>query len=162
MTISPLISRFGGEPLLELGLIEEIGDPHAISLIDGKVAVILRNGYQPLERCRMGRGEFAFTPEGTIYPCERLVGDGNDGHAIGSVDGGIDISRMLCRRAPGESLNRECQSCGLKDYCMNWCGCSNFFASGYYNRVSSFLCGSEKASQESASPLGRFRRLLRV
>jgi uncharacterized protein len=29
---------------------------------------------------------------------------------------------------------------------MNWCGCSNYFSSGYYNRVSSFLCASEQAA----------------
>jgi uncharacterized protein len=122
------------------------GDPHFISLLDGKIAVLLRGGYSPLERCRMGRGEFAFTPEGRIYPCERLVGDGTDGHCLGSLEEGIHIERMLCRQAPGESRNRECTSCGLRPYCMNWCGCSNYFTSGFYNRVSPFLCASEKAS----------------
>lgn len=121
------------------------GDPHFISLVDGKISVFLRDGYSALERCRMGRGEFAFTPEGRIYPCERLVGDGTDGHCLGSLDEGIHIERMLCHQAPGDSLNRECQSCGLRTYCMNWCGCSNYFTSGAYNRVSPFLCASEKA-----------------
>lgn len=123
-------------------------DPHFISLIDGKISVLLRDGYSPLERCRMGRGEFAFTPAGKIYPCERLVGDGNDGHCLGSLEEGIRVERMLCRQAPGDELNRECQSCGLRTYCMNWCGCSNYFTAGYYNRVSPFLCASEKAAIE--------------
>jgi uncharacterized protein len=120
-------------------------DPHFVSPIDSKISVILRNGYDPLERCRMGRGEFAFTPEGNIYPCERLVGDGTNGHCIGNVDEGIRTERMQCHEAAGGSLNAECLTCGLRDYCMNWCGCSNHFSSGYYNRVSSFLCASEKA-----------------
>jgi uncharacterized protein len=32
---------------------------------------------------------------------------------------------------------------------MNWCGCSNYFASGYYNRVNAFVCASEKAAIET-------------
>jgi uncharacterized protein len=120
-------------------------DPHFISPIDSKICVILRNGYDLLERCQMGRREFAFTPEGNIYPCERLVGDGTNGHCIGNVYKGIEIQRLRCHEAPGECLNPECMTCSLRDYCMNWCGCSNHFSSGYYNRVGSFLCASEKA-----------------
>ncbi len=121
-------------------------DPHFISPIDSKISVILRKGYDPLERCRMGRGEFAFTPNGDIYPCERLVGDGANGHCIGNVHEGIKPRKMLCHTAAGESVNSECSSCGLRDYCMNWCGCSNYFSTGYYNRVGPFLCASEKAA----------------
>jgi len=28
---------------------------------------------------------------------------------------------------------------------MNWCGCSNYFSTGYYDRVSPFTCANEKA-----------------
>ena len=126
------------------------GDPHFIGLIDSKIAVILRGGYAALERCRMGRGEFAFTPEGRIYPCERLVGDGLNAHSIGDVERGIQLDRMLCHAVPESSSNSECSDCGLRDYCMNWCGCSNFFASGFYNRVSPFQCASEKCAIEVA------------
>jgi uncharacterized protein len=125
-------------------------DPHFLSLIDGKIAVILRHGYHPLERCRMGRGEFAFTPDGGIFPCERLVGDGGDEHRLGNVFDGFQIERLFCHQAPGESMNRECTDCSLRDYCTNWCGCSNYYASGYYNRVSPFLCASKKASIRAA------------
>jgi len=123
------------------------GDPHFISLIDSKIAVILRGGYQPEERCRMGSGELAFTPDGSVYPCERLVGNGatDAAHRLGSVEHGIDLGLMDDHRS-GESTDRICGSCSLKDYCMNWCGCSNYFGSGYYNRVSPFLCASEQAS----------------
>jgi len=110
------------------------GDPRFVSLVDGKIAVILRQGYRPLERCRMGRGEFAFTPAGDVYQCERLVGDGGEEHRIGSVDEGLRIERLLRHCASGDDANRECAACSLRDYCMNWCGCSNYFASGQYDR----------------------------
>lgn len=126
-------------------------DPHFISLIDSKVAVLLRGGYQPGERCRMGKEEFAYTPEGNIYPCERLVGDGRgEQHCIGNIDDGVQPEKMACHMAPGSVINPECLGCGLQEYCMTWCGCSNYMASSYYNRVSTFLCESEKAAIQVA------------
>jgi len=126
-------------------------DPHFISLIDSKITVILRGGYRPLERCRMGKGEFAFTPEGYIYPCERLIGAGiGDNHCIGHIDQGPVTQQLSQYKKSSGDINTECMSCGIKNYCMNWCGCSNYFASGYYNRVNSFLCTSEKSAIQTA------------
>ncbi|MCP4898595.1 MAG: radical SAM protein [bacterium] len=126
------------------------GDPHFLSPIDSKIAVMLRGGYDPTERCRMGRGEFAFTPEGSIYPCERLVGDGKNEHSIGNLDDGIQIDKLLGHCVPAESLNKECASCRAREFCMNWCGCSNFFTTGFYNRVSPLQCALEKATLNTA------------
>ena len=128
-------------------------DPHFISMIDSKVAVILRGGYQHQERCSMGRGELAFTPDGGIYPCERLVGDCGDTHRIGHIDGGIEMQRIQCHHsaAIGEAPRDPCAGCGVKPYCMHWCGCSNYFASGYYDRTSEFLCASERAAIKCAA-----------
>lgn len=124
--------------------------PHFISLIDSKITVILRGGYKPLERCRMGRGEFAFTPSGNIYPCERLIGADTGDHCIGNINDGLNLEQMSCKMAPEQDINAECLTCGMKDYCMNWCGCSNYFSSGYYNRVGPFLCASEKTAIKTA------------
>jgi sulfatase maturation enzyme AslB (radical SAM superfamily) len=44
------------------------------------------------------------------------------------------------------AINEECQECGIKDYCMNWCGCTNYYSTGHYNVVGPFICSSEKAS----------------
>ncbi|MCP5103938.1 MAG: radical SAM protein, partial [bacterium] len=121
--------------------------PHYISLIDGKIAVILREGYQPGERCKMGRGEFAFAPSGNIYPCERLIGsDDGDTHCIGHVASGLEPGEMCGHLDPAGEINDVCRDCGLNSYCMNWCGCSNYFAAGRYNRVGPFICASEKAA----------------
>jgi uncharacterized protein len=120
------------------------GRPHFISLIDSKITVILRGGYQPLERCRMGTGEFAFTPSGHVFPCERLAASEPEMHSIGSSNGMVQIGSLRDHLAPGPPINADCISCGLQTYCVNWCGCSNFFMTGYYNRVSPFLCESEQ------------------
>lgn len=122
------------------------GSPRYISLLDGKIAVILRGGYRPLERCRMGKGEFAFGPSGRIYPCERLIGADEGGeHCLGNINEGAAIART-CKEISGAASNVECQTCSLKDYCMNWCGCTNYHSTGSYNTVSAFMCASEKAA----------------
>lgn len=121
-------------------------DPHFVNLIDTKIAVLMRGGYRPQERCQMGTGELAITPDGGLYPCERLIGSGTDGlYRIGSIEQGLDPSRLACRSAPNGQHQSECEDCSIKDYCMNWCGCSNSFMTGYYNRVGPFLCASERA-----------------
>lgn len=127
------------------------GRPLFVNLIDNKIAAMLRGGFEPEERCRMGSAELAFGPSGNIYPCERLIGS-DDGrtHCIGTVDEGVSLSRMGCRSAPGGAENDECAACGVKPYCMNWCGCSNSFATGFYNRVSRFTCASERSAIQAA------------
>jgi uncharacterized protein len=122
------------------------GTPKYISIIDGKITVILRGGYKPLERCRMGKGEFAFAPSGNVYPCERFIGS-DDGrtHCLGNINDGLTGTKQ-CQPISATALNRECQTCGLRDYCMNWCGCTNYFGTGEYAMVSPFICASEKAA----------------
>jgi len=125
-------------------------DPVYISLIDSKIAVILRGGYRPEEKCRMGMAEFAYAPSGNIYPCERLVG-GDDGasHCIGNIkDKGI--MPLPCNAPDGKSTNIECQNCSVQEYCMNWCGCTNFFATGEYTQVNHVICAAEKAAIHAA------------
>lgn len=127
------------------------GRPSHINLIDDKIAAIMRGGYTAYERCRMGKGELAFSTSGKIYPCERLVDPSNPtAHCIGDISGNLQVSR---RRRPISSVatNSECLTCGLREYCVNWCGCADFFATGSYNRVGPFECASEKAAIAVAS-----------
>jgi uncharacterized protein len=121
-------------------------EPRYISLIDSKITVILREGYRPLEKCRMGNGEFAFGPSGNIYPCERFIGsdDGKE-HCIGNINKGFRPGDF-CKEISKRIFNEECLNCGLSDYCMNWCGCTNYYLTGKYNLVSPFMCAFEKAS----------------
>jgi uncharacterized protein len=129
--------------------------PIYISLIDSKIAAILREGFTPYERCRMGKGELAFSTSGKVYPCEILAGSNTTiAHCIGDINGETPAQR---RHRPIISVakNSECQVCSLKKYCVNWCGCSNFFATGCYNRVGPFECASERAAIGVASKVIR-------
>jgi uncharacterized protein len=146
-----MLPRVYGEVAQRYIAHQRSGNPVFISLIDSKIMTLLRGGYQPQERCRMGRGELAFDTNGNIYPCERLAGfDDVDAHCIGHVDRGIFPETISCHTSSGCKTNNECQSCAISDYCMHWCGCSNYFSTGFYNRVSSFLCFSERCAIETA------------
>jgi len=122
------------------------GKPKFINIIDKKIAVILRGGYGPLERCQMGTGELAFGPTGNVYPCERLVGsDDGKTNCIGNIVEGT-IKALTCKTISSAATNTECVQCGLREYCMNWCGCTNYHSTGSHNRVSAFMCARERAS----------------
>jgi uncharacterized protein len=129
------------------------GKPRYISLIDSKIAVILRGGYKSLEKCRVGTGEFAFAPSGNIYLCERLIGsDNGKAHCIGNINEGLipKVNFTTELNVSNVTVNAECQICGLKNYCMNWCGCTNYSSTGCYNTVAPYICASEKASINTA------------
>ena len=130
----------------------ESGNPVNISIIDEKISVLLSGGYKPADKCHMGKKEFAFSPEGNIFPCERIVYDGSPSspHYLGNVETGIDLDRLSCNMCGGGEANEECLTCGIRKYCMNWCGCSNYHSSGYYNRVGAFLCAEEKTLVKAA------------
>jgi len=92
--------------------------------------------------------EIAFTPEGNIFPCERIVYDGSPDSSlcIGNVETGIDLSRLSCHMMDDGEINSECMKCSIRDYCVHWCGCANFHSTGYYNRVGPFMCAGQKAA----------------
>jgi uncharacterized protein len=126
------------------------GDPARISLIDAKIIVLLNGGYAPHERCAMGRREFAFGPEGNIYPCERLAGDCLSSENLIGRLGENKVVISTCHGAE-DGTTSPCSECAASDYCMHWCGCSNYFATGSCNRPGAFLCASEKESLRLAA-----------
>ena len=123
----------------------------AINLIDSKIIVFLKGGYTAIDRCRMGEAEWGFAPSGNIYPCERLIGEDTGVHCLGNIHTGIN-SRKQCQIVSMRgSRNKECQSCTLQPYCMNWCGCTNYHMTGYPDNTSKMMCASEKAAITAAS-----------
>jgi uncharacterized protein len=121
------------------------GEHTFISLIEAKIAALFNGGYRPQDRCRMGREEFAVAPDGSLYPCERLMG--NVAHCIGHIDDVSSFAPSFCTVKP---LSSPCRDCGVSEYCMHWCGCSNFFSTGSYDRVGAFTCASEKEAIAAA------------
>ena len=127
------------------------GSPCHINLIDSKITVLLE-AIRASQKCRMGKGEFA-SPSGNIYPCERLIGADEGGrHCLGNVNTDWHMLKP-CSHDPNKIGNVTCMNCGLNRYCMNWCGCTNYFSTGDYHAAGPFICASEKAAITVAGEL---------
>ncbi len=119
----------------------------ALNLIDNKLILFLKGGYEEEDKCSMGQSEFGFAPSGNVYPCERLIGDDtNEEMCMGNIHTGINpLKRCSIAQKTGNS-NEECSTCPVQQYCMNWCGCTNYNMTGYSDRVSAMLCHSERVA----------------
>lgn len=127
------------------------GKEIAVNLIDNKIILFLKGGYAVEDLCSMGEREWGFAPGGNTYPCERFIGeDINSTFCLGNIHSGLDIERQKNIIEQRGNSNQECQACNLSHYCMNWCGCTNYFMTGHTNLVSPTLCASERAAINTA------------
>lgn len=129
----------------------ERGQELAINLIDGKLILFLKGGYAPDDVCGMGETEWGFAPSGNVYPCERFIGEDEDSpFLIGNVHTGLDATRRCAVLAHRGNRNDACTKCSLRDYCMNWCGCTNYYTTGHTDLAGAMLCASERAVIKAA------------
>lgn len=129
----------------------DAGREIAVNLIDSKIIVFLKGGYDILDKCGMGETEWAFAPSGNIYPCERLIGeDKTPCLCMGNIHTGLDPSRRCSVIEHTGNRNEECRECNFSKYCMNWCGCTNYHMTGYTDLAGRMLCESEKAAMQAA------------
>ncbi len=127
------------------------GQEIAINIIDSKIILFMKGGYGVEDMCGMGETQWAFAPSGNIYPCERFIGeDDDDALRLGNLYTGFDRIRQCVLLEKKENRNKACQACGLKQYCMNWCGCTNYYMTGHINLAGSLLCSMEKAAIQAA------------
>jgi uncharacterized protein len=122
-----------------------------VNLLDSKMLLFVKGGYEKADMCSMGDGELAFAPSGNVYPCERFIGEDEDSFlCLGNINTGIDLSRRCLLRAHRGNHNPECVRCQLVKYCMNWCGCTNYFMSGQTDLAAPILCAMERAAITAA------------
>jgi uncharacterized protein len=123
----------------------------AINLIDNKIILFLKGGYSAQDMCGMGKTQWAFAPSGNIYPCERFIGeDDDDRFRLGNLYTGLDERRRVLIMHQAGNRNKECLTCELRPYCMNWCGCTNYYTTGRIDLAGPVLCASERAAIEAA------------
>lgn len=115
-----------------------------VNFIDGKIITRLKDGFSCTDRCSFGEGEIAVAPSGRIYPCERLVGDDTGELCIGDVATGFDQLTRLKLIAGRGNHDPDCDTCALRDRCMNWCGCINHATTGDIAAVSGLVCFHEQ------------------
>jgi len=117
----------------------------AINLLDSKMILFLKGGYAAEDKCGMGETEWGFAPSGNVYPCERFIGDDRKTDmCIGNIHTGLDQRRRCLILAQRGNRNEACVSCDLKEYCMNWCGCTNHYMTGHSDLASPVMCAMEK------------------
>ncbi len=128
------------------------GQEIAINYIDNKIIIFLKGGYSDFDKCHMGELEWGFAPSGNIYPCERLVGDdNNESFCMGNTQTGLNVDRQsTILWSKNQMGNLKCRNCELQQYCMNWCGCTNYFMTGKTNQTGEFMCANERAAIEAA------------
>ena len=69
---------------------------------------------------------------------------------MGNVHQGINpVKRCQILNQRGNH-NPECQVCDLKKFCMNWCGCSNYFQTGHADMAGAMMCMIEQSAIEAA------------
>jgi uncharacterized protein len=111
----------------------------AVNWFDEKAGRLLDLPEEPSARCGFGDGEIAVAPSGSLYPCERLIGeDAADnpmrlpGHALEGDN--------FCRRTPPTDLAAECAGCAMRQQCGTSCRCSNYVRTGDIRRPDALLC----------------------
>lgn len=127
------------------------GQEIAVNLLDSKMLLFIKGGYDTSDICAMGDGEWGAAPSGNIYPCERFIGeDENSPFCLGNIHTGLDLKRRCAIRLKRGNHNPECLSCKMRRYCMNWCGCTNYFMSGQTDMAAPMLCAMEQATIRAA------------
>lgn len=123
----------------------------ALNLLDNKMILFIKDGYSQCDKCGMGDSEWAVAPSGRIYPCERLIGEDKGGVlCIGNVRYGFDVERKKVVIMERGNFNTECKECSHRDFCMNWCGCTNYSMTGNTGKAAAALCASEQAAIKAA------------
>ena len=119
--------------------------PLQLSNFEDKVLSHLHEDHEECDHCHMGERELAVSVDGNIFPCSRLVGQGDDPDIVfGDVLRGIDRAKQNYLIATRGNRTPACKLCTLRRRCMNSCGCTNHAASGHWDQVSPFLCQSEQ------------------
>jgi uncharacterized protein len=133
----------------------------SVSWFDEKAANLMGVTPGDSASCGFGAGEIAVAPSGNLYPCERLIGEDQPGHAMRltghAADGGADF--LSVAGAPART-DAGCDVCALRDSCSTVCRCSNYVRTGDVRRPDGLLCAWNQACvDETARALsGEFAR----
>ena len=117
------------------------GDIIDLEPFSSKILMQIKNKNQI---CQFGEFKYAISPRGTIYPCERLIGNDNKTLSIGDVFNGIDYSKWQEIIQNRGNKNSECRECEYKNRCNNSCGCTNYYLTGDIAKTDGVVCFFEK------------------
>ncbi|MBK7400419.1 MAG: SPASM domain-containing protein [Myxococcales bacterium] len=127
----------------------------SVSTLDNKILAALKGGLGHEDKCKLGDGFVAVSPDGHLYPCERLVAeDDRPDDRVGHVSTGIERPKVACLRPDiGEdrhAVNEECSTCAEKFRCAASCACANRAETGSLQVAGGVQCWHEKTSARIA------------
>lgn len=88
--------------------------------------------------CLMGRGNMVLTPEGEIYPCQRLVGDKSS--SIGSLSLGVNKATASDLFPEPVIDNISCRLCWARYLCGGGCPASEIHSLSEKSNGNEWLC----------------------
>ena len=112
-----------------------------VDIIDEKIKSHVQNS---CFACNFGELKIGIAPSGTLYPCERLIGEDTGELAIGNVFRGFDAEALAHTIASRGNKNEECKDCEFESRCANSCGCTNFYLTGDIAKTNGVLCYFQK------------------
>jgi radical SAM protein with 4Fe4S-binding SPASM domain len=101
-----------------------------------RTAQMLIEGATALSFCSGGRTYYTHSPDGTVSPCHRLVGDAS--FDVGTGESGINRDHPEWRRSVDD--HPVCGSCWARYMCGGGCRQENFVASGDINVLNDESC----------------------
>jgi len=112
----------------------------SISWFDEKAGLIIGIPMAMTARCSFGAGEVAVTPSGSLYPCERLIGEDTPdnpmrlpGHVL-KGDDFLSLGSAPCRN------HAACAQCSIATFCNTTCRCCNYTRTGDVSTPDGLLC----------------------
>lgn len=124
----------------------------SLSLFDNKILAALKGGLGLEDKCKLGDGFVAVSPEGHLYPCERLVAEDDKPELrVGHVDTGLSWERV-CGLRPKvaekhddkHATNEECDGCAERYRCAASCACANLAETGNLEVAGGVQCWHER------------------
>ena len=112
-----------------------------LDIVDEKIKSHIQNS---CFKCNFGEFKIGIAPSGTLYPCERLIGEDTGVLSIGSVFNGFDGEKLAKIISSRGNKNKECQECEFKARCVNSCGCTNYYLTGDIAQTNGVLCYFQK------------------
>lgn len=99
----------------------------------------------PCGRCAFGAGQVAVSPAGNLYPCERLIGQDDEGNPYRLAGAGMEGEDFLGYRPAANPAPAACEQCTIRHACSTYCRCSNLVRTGDVARPDRLLCELNKA-----------------
>src|SRR6185295_12873137 len=129
---------------------------YAVGWFDEKLVRIARVPLNQTARCAYGDGQIAVAPSGSLYPCERLIGEDRPDQPSKLPGTVLDGSDFLSFAEPAPlSCDEDCPG---EEVCGVTCRCSNFIRTGRPETPDDLLCTLDRICFEETVRVLNLRR----